>query len=108
VCRHLVSWPTAINISENHCFIHPLQAFPKNKSALCWVFPQKSGTGERRKSAAASPTKRIERNPIFEFERNEQLSTSAVGEAIASKPMLNTNVWRTGIKENKERYKCFQ
>ena len=35
---------------------------------------------ERRKSAAASPTKRIE--PTL---------TLAVGEAIASKPMLNTN-----------------
>jgi hypothetical protein len=32
------------------------------------VFPQKSGTGERRKCVAASPTKPIWPNPIFELE----------------------------------------
>jgi len=32
------------------------------------VFPQKTGKGERWKSAMASPTKRIERSPVFAFE----------------------------------------
>jgi hypothetical protein len=41
---------------------------------------------ESKKSAVASPTKRIVWNPIFEFERNEKLSIPKVGEAIASKP----------------------
>ncbi|MGN6248526.1 MAG: hypothetical protein ACTHNG_09215 [Ginsengibacter sp.] len=41
------------------------------------------------------------------WKRNEQLSTLAVGEAIASNATLNTNVRRTGIKENRERINAF-
>jgi hypothetical protein len=37
------------------------------------------------------PQKRIEQRPIFEFERNEKVSTQVAGEATASKPSLNAN-----------------
>ena len=72
---------------------YPLLVFRKRKESFVGV--------ERKKSGTAAPTKRIDQNRIFKFELTKQSSgmipeTSAVGEAIASKPTLTTN---SGVPE---------